>query len=96
MLDLTTPALLVDAAIVTRNCDRMREKAALSGVQFRPHVKTHKTVEIARLQHGGNRGPITVSTLAEAEAFADAGFDDITYAVPVAPGKLEPDRQSVV
>ena len=89
MLDLTTPALLVDAAIVTRNCDRMREKATLSGVQFRPHVKTHKTVEIARLQHGGNRGPITVSTLAEAEAFADAGFDDITYAVPVAPEKLE-------
>lgn len=89
MFDLTTPALLVDAAIVQRNCDRMRTKAALSGVLFRPHVKTHKTVEIARMQHGGERGPITVSTLAEAEAFAEAGFGDITYAVPVAPEKLE-------
>lgn len=37
------------------------------------------------MQHGGTTGPITVSTLAEAEAFADAGFRDITYAVPIAP-----------
>ena len=37
------------------------------------------------MQHGGTYGPITVSTLAEAEGFADAGFRDITYAVPIAP-----------
>ena len=67
----------------------MREKARASGVAFRPHVKTHKTVEIARMQHGGALGPITVSTLAEAEFFADAGFVDITYAVPIAPEKLD-------
>lgn len=66
----------------------MRQKAKSSGVIFRPHVKTHKTVEGALLQHGGERGPITVSTLAEAEFFADNGFDDITYAVPIAPAKL--------
>ena len=66
----------------------MREKARISGVAFRPHAKTHKTVEIAKMQHGGNIGPITVSTLAEAEFFADAGFRDITYAVPIAPEKL--------
>ena len=67
----------------------MREKALHSGVLFRPHVKTHKTIEIGRLQHGGGPGPITVSTLAEAEAFARAGFEDITYAVPIAPDKLD-------
>lgn len=67
----------------------MREKARASGVAFRPHVKTHKTVEIARMQHGGALGPITVSTLAEAEFFADAGFVDITYAVPIAPEKID-------
>jgi len=66
----------------------MREKARRSGVVFRPHVKTHKTVEAARLQVGDAGGPITVSTLAEAEFFADHGFDDITYAVPIAPAKL--------
>jgi D-serine deaminase-like pyridoxal phosphate-dependent protein len=85
---LTTPAFLVDPVIVERNCARMRGKAQRSGTAFRPHVKTHKTVEIARKQHGGGWGPITVSTLAEAELFARNGFRDITYAVPVAPEKL--------
>jgi D-serine deaminase-like pyridoxal phosphate-dependent protein len=85
---LATPAFLVAREIVERNCDAMRTKAAASGVAFRPHVKTHKTIEVGLMQHGGARGPVTVSTLAEAEAFADAGFRDITYAVPIAPAKL--------
>ena len=87
-LSLSTPAFLVDRTIVEQNCTRMRDKALASGVAFRPHVKTHKTIEIARMQHGGAIGPITVSTMAEAEFFADAGFRDITYAVPIAPEKL--------
>lgn len=66
----------------------MRGKAEDSGVRFRPHVKTHKVTEVGRMQHGGGFGPITVSTLAEAEHFAAAGFRDITYAVPIAPEKL--------
>lgn len=86
---VTTPAFLVDRKVVERNCHRMREKAAASGVIFRPHVKTHKTIEIGRMQHGGANGPITVSTMAEAEFFAEGGFRDITYAVPIAPEKLE-------
>jgi D-serine deaminase-like pyridoxal phosphate-dependent protein len=83
-----TPAFLVDRSRVQRNCDRMRDKAVRSDVIFRPHVKTHKTIEIGRMQHGGSNGPITVSTLAEAEFFAAAGFRDITYAVPIAPEKI--------
>lgn len=67
----------------------MRTKALASGVAFRPHVKTHKTLEIGRMQHGGAAGPVTVSTMAEAEFFAGGGFRDITYAVPIAPAKLE-------
>jgi D-serine deaminase-like pyridoxal phosphate-dependent protein len=88
MLNVSTPAFLVDRATLARNCDSMRNKARTSGVAFRPHVKTHKTVEIGRMQHGGSAGPITVSTLAEAEAFAKDGVRDITYAVPIAPEKL--------
>lgn len=88
LTDLSTPAFLVDRAVVERNCAQMREKARASGVAFRPHVKTHKTVEIGRMQHGGAAGAITVSTLAEAEFFANDGFRDITYAVPIAPEKL--------
>ncbi|HUP62058.1 MAG TPA: alanine racemase [Thermoanaerobaculia bacterium] len=89
---LATPALLVDRAVVHRNCERMRQKALDSGVAFRPHVKTHKSVEIGRIQHGGRVGPITVSTLAEAEHFAADGYRDITYAVPLAPTKEKLDR----
>jgi D-serine deaminase-like pyridoxal phosphate-dependent protein len=86
---LKTPAFLVDRNIVEQNCARMREKARASGVAFRPHVKTHKAIEIGRMQHGGAMGPITVSTLAEAEFFAQAGFRDITYAVPIPPEKID-------
>ncbi len=89
LLTLPTPAFLVDRTIVEQNCARMRAKARSSGVAFRPHVKTHKTIEVGRIQHGGAPGPITVSTMAEAEFFADAGFRDITYAVPIAPEKLD-------
>jgi D-serine deaminase-like pyridoxal phosphate-dependent protein len=78
----------VDLARVRRNCERMLAFAREGGVRLRPHVKTHKCVEVARLQHGGEVGPITVSTLAEAEHFAASGFDDILYAVPIEPGKL--------
>ncbi len=86
---LKTPAFLVDRNIVEQNCARMRNKALASGVFFRPHVKTHKTIEIARMQHGGALGPITVSTLAEGEFYAEAGFEEITYAVPIAPEKID-------
>ncbi|HVG23469.1 MAG TPA: alanine racemase [Thermoanaerobaculia bacterium] len=89
LTDIPTPAFLVDRTIVQRNCATMRDKAQSSGVTFRPHVKTHKVVELGRMQHGGGIGPITVSTLAEAEAFAAGGFRDITYALPIAPAKLD-------
>lgn len=87
--DLGTPALLVERNAVQNNCRRMREKARASRTGFRPHVKTHKTIEGALLQHDGERGPICVSTMAEAEFFAAAGFDDITYAFPLAPHNIE-------
>ena len=94
--DLPTPAFLVERSILSRNCARMREKAQASGVAFRPHVKTHKSVEIGRIQHGGAAGPITVSTLAEAEAFARDGFRDITYAVPLAPSRDKLERAAAL
>lgn len=81
--DLPTPAAVVDLDVVERNCERMASRAHDLGVALRPHVKTHKCVEAARLQVRGHFGGICVSTLAEARFFAAAGFDDITYAVPI-------------
>lgn len=85
---LRTPAFLVDLAGVKRNTAAMIERARARGVGLRPHVKTHKTVEIALMQSGGRPGPITVSTLAEARSFTGKGFRDITYAFPITPDKL--------
>jgi D-serine deaminase-like pyridoxal phosphate-dependent protein len=67
----------------------MSARIATLGAALRPHVKTHKCVEVARIQTGGGAGGITVSTLAEARAFAAHGFKDITYAVPIEPGKFD-------
>jgi D-serine deaminase-like pyridoxal phosphate-dependent protein len=85
---LDTPALLLDAARMERNCRRMRERVHAAGVQLRPHVKTAKSVEVAQAALDAPAGPITVSTLREAEYFCDHGFRDILYAVGVVPGKV--------
>lgn len=89
MESLRTPTLLIDLARVGRNAARVGDIAARNNVRLRPHVKTHKCVEVAKIQTEGHGGAITVSTLAEAKAFAAGGFHDITYAVPIDAGKFE-------
>lgn len=86
--DLLTPALLLDEAKMMRNIERLEARAQGLGVTLRPHLKTAKSTEIAQRLNGGEAGQITVSTLAEAEAFHAAGFTDILYAVGIAPQKL--------
>jgi D-serine deaminase-like pyridoxal phosphate-dependent protein len=86
---IKTPSLVLDVGRVRRNAERMTERMRGLGAALRPHVKTHKCVEVARIQTAGGPARITVSTLAEARAFAARGFADITYAVPVEPGKFE-------
>jgi D-serine deaminase-like pyridoxal phosphate-dependent protein len=85
---IETPALLLDAAKLERNCRSMRERLHALGVPLRPHVKTAKNVEVARAALDAASGPITVSTLREAEYFFDHGFGDILYAVGIVPGKI--------
>jgi D-serine deaminase-like pyridoxal phosphate-dependent protein len=86
--ELSTPSALVDLDRLESNAARMAEKAIRLGVRLRPHVKTHKCVEAARIQTDLHFGGVTVSTLAEGQAFAAAGFTDITYAVSIAPQKI--------
>ena len=85
--ELPSPSFVIDLARLRANVSRMNAVAAAVGAVLRPHVKTHKTVEAALLQCGERRS-IVVSTLAEAEAFAAAGFTDILYGVPPEPSKL--------
>jgi D-serine deaminase-like pyridoxal phosphate-dependent protein len=85
---LATPALLLDESKLERNCRRMRERLTAHGVALRPHVKTGKNLEVAQRALDAESGPITVSTLREAEYFFDHGFRDILYAVGIVPGKV--------
>lgn len=85
---IPTPVFVIDEARLERNINRARTRCRELGVTYRPHVKTHKSIDIARLQIETPEGPITVSTLAEARAFAAAGIKDILYAVGISPDKL--------
>ena len=91
--DLETPALLLHLDVVQRNVKRMAERARRLGVGLRPHAKTHKCVEVARLQlEQGARG-LTVSTTVEAEVFARAAARDLTWAFPIDPGHVAHARR---
>jgi len=86
--DLSTPCLLLRRQVLAANCARMATRMDGLGVALRPHMKTAKSAAVAALATRGQDRPITVSTLAEAAYFLDAGFDDITYAVGIIPQKL--------
>ena len=85
---LDTPAALIDEPRMVRAIARMQQRIDALGVHLRPHVKTAKCIEVARRQRAAGARGITVSTLKEADEFFAAGFDDILYAVGIAPQKL--------
>ena len=87
--DLQTPCLVIDQNKLQQNISRMLSKCRSLNVQFRPHLKTAKCLDIARLMDQSPTNGVTVSTLLEAEYFLDNGFDDVLYAVTIAPNKIE-------
>ncbi len=89
LADLPTPSLVLDRRVLTRNIAAMARALAPHRVTLRPHLKTAKSIDVARLVLGEGGGGITVSTLAEAEYFAAHGIGDILYAVGITPAKLE-------
>jgi D-serine deaminase-like pyridoxal phosphate-dependent protein len=68
---------------VWANIDRLQADLAARGVALRPHVKTHKSVRIARLQVDAGASGLTVGTLGEAEVMASAGLRDLFLAYPI-------------
>ncbi|UCE11544.1 MAG: alanine racemase [Candidatus Thorarchaeota archaeon] len=84
--DLVTPATVIDRPRLLRNIERMSVKAALNDVSLRPHIKTHKCLEIVHLQQKYGAKGFTVSTLAEARVLTGNGFEDLILAVPLALG----------
>ena len=87
--ELDTPALVVDLDRLERNLDRMAAAARAAGVALRPHVKTHKSVAIARMQLDRGAVGICVQTVSEAEAMVAGGIHDVFVANEVVgAGKL--------
>jgi D-serine deaminase-like pyridoxal phosphate-dependent protein len=89
LADLPTPCLVLDRTILNRNIRGMASALTRLRVPLRPHMKTAKSIEVARLVLEGQPGGITVSTMAEAEYFLSHGITDILYAVGITPQKLE-------
>ncbi len=88
LAELDTPSLILERSILERNAATMTARARALGVSLRPHMKTAKSADVAKIALQGNFGGITVSTLKEAEYFAAAGISDIVYAVSIVPAKL--------
>ncbi len=80
---LDTPTLVIDLDVVERNASRMAQAMAAQGIALRPHVKTHKSVALARLQLDHGAAGITVGTLGEAEVMANGSLNDIFLAYPI-------------
>jgi D-serine deaminase-like pyridoxal phosphate-dependent protein len=85
--ELSTPALTIDLDILERNLDRMADLCRRQGVGLRPHTKTHKTPEVARMQLERGAVGLAVAKVGEAEVMASAGLDDILVAYPIFGGE---------
>lgn len=85
---LDTPFLLVSKQKLLKNLDRLRHKIEGLGADLRPHFKTMRALEAAPYLLPNKTSPITVSTIKEAEALADEGYNNIVYAVGISANKL--------
>ena len=78
--EIDTPALLIDKDILLKNIEDMQHRCNKLGVLLRPHIKTHKSPDIAKMQLDAGASGITVAKLGEAEVMADNGITDIFIA----------------
>ncbi len=80
--DLDTPALVVDLEVMERNIEALHSFFRRSDARVRPHVASHQCPQIAhrQLEAGGTAGGVSVASVGEAEAFGNAGFNDILVA----------------
>lgn len=84
LLSLPTPCAVIDVAALRRNIDTMAHHARKAGIALRPHAKTQKCAEIARLQLEAGAAGIACATIGEAEALADAGIASLMITSPLA------------
>ncbi|SPE38750.1 putative 3-hydroxy-D-aspartate aldolase [Candidatus Sulfopaludibacter sp. SbA6] len=76
---LPTPSMMVDLDLFQRNVKQMAEQARSAGIHVRPHVKVHKSVDVARRQIAQGAIGLTCATIAEAELFSGAGIKNVLW-----------------
>jgi len=76
---LPTPAMVVDLDLFQRNVKHMADQAKSAGIHVRPHVKVHKSVDVARRQIAQGAIGLTCATVAEAELFSGAGIKNVLW-----------------
>jgi D-serine deaminase-like pyridoxal phosphate-dependent protein len=81
--ELDTPSLVIHLGVLEVNVAEMASVARSAGVRLRPHTKTHKSADIARMQLDAGASGITVAKLGEAEVMVEAGLDDVLVAYPI-------------
>lgn len=82
-LSLNTPVLVIDRDTLQRNIDAMAAFAREKGMALRPHAKTHKSADIAKLQLAAGAVGVCCAKLGEAEALAEGGVQNILITSPV-------------
>ena len=87
--DLRTPSVLIDKTRLEQNVDRMQAAATARGIGLRPHAKTHKSPDLARVQIARGATGICCAKLGEAEVFAAAGIEDIRLPYPINPANAD-------
>jgi len=88
---LLTPAILVDRAKLVGNIRSMQQACDAAGIELRPHMKTHKMVEVAKLQLGAGAKGLTCAKIGEAEAMLPSGVKEIFIANSLV-GRIEAPR----
>lgn len=83
-----TPALILERGRLKQNCQAMIDRCKSLGLRLRPHMKTLKSIDVARMAMDPLNPTIAVATLNEADYFASHGIEDIQYAVCISPDKL--------
>jgi len=88
--ELSTPRPIIDEDKLAANISRVQSYMDEHGLNFRPHIKTHKIPALAAAQVAAGAKGINCQKVTEAEVFAEAGFEDIliTFNIIGAP-KLE-------
>ena len=76
---LPTPAMVVDIDLFQANIRHMADTAKTNGINVRPHVKVHKSVDVAKHQMAHGAIGLTCATIAEAELFSGAGIQGVLW-----------------